>query len=227
MKHLDITLDLETCSTAPDAAPMQLAAVVWDRYATGEHPFLDDEFFNVGIDLRTCVVEGFSFDQETVDWWNRQNETAKRNVSTDICYPVGTAFELFCDWFKTIKQRYDSESICLWCQGLDFDIPVLKTIARRFGQTMPAHYHYFRDSRTYMFETALVLATSAPSLLDDDHYITPDEIMERPSRIYGMIPEINKKWVEGRAKHDAVYDCARTSWSVWQFMKLQEKSYKQ
>ena len=59
MKHLDITFDLETCSTKVTAAIMQLRAVAWNRNAeTSDDIFtIDDgavkeEYFNMGVDMR-------------------------------------------------------------------------------------------------------------------------------------------------------------------------------
>lgn len=213
MKHIDITFDFETCSTAPDAAPMQLAAVAWDRNATGEHPFFD-ETFNIGIDLRTCVVEGFSFDQETIDFWSRQNGAAKQSVTEDECWPVDIAFQRFCEWVETTKERHDTETTCLWCQGQDFDFPILKTIARRFGLKMPAHQHYFRDCRTFVLEAALLLTSTGQFPKQ------ADEIMEKPMRAYDMLPTIPADIVKKRTQHDPLYDCLRSTWSVWQMMKM-------
>lgn len=221
MKHIDITFDFETCSTAPDAAPMQLAAIVWNRFAEGEHPFTEDTF-NVGIDLRTCVVEGFSFDQDTVDFWSRQNETAKQNVTETECYAVDTAFVQFCEWIENMKQKYGADTVCFWCQGQDFDFPILKTIARKFNLKMPVHQHYFRDCRTYVLEAALLVTgrASYKHQLADGSTLTPDEIMEKPMRAYDLIPKIKSDWLDGRSQHDALYDCLRSTWSVWQCMKF-------
>lgn len=219
MKHIDITFDFETCSTAPDAAPMQLAAIVWNRFSEGEHPFTDDTF-NVGIDLRTCVVAGFAFDQDTVDFWSRQNETAKQNVTETECYAVDTAFMQFCEWIEQMKKKYDAGTVCLWCQGQDFDFPILKTIARKFGLKMPVHQHYFRDCRTYVLETVLTLL-SAGNRTDETHsvHLTLDDVLEKPMRAYDLIPKIKSDWLDGRTQHDALYDCLRSTWSVWQCMK--------
>jgi hypothetical protein len=216
-KHIDITFDFETCSTAPDAAPMQLAAIVWNRFSEGEHPFTDDTF-NVGIDLRTCVVAGFAFDQDTVDFWSRQNETAKQNVTETECYAVDTSFMRFCEWIEQMKKKYGADTVCLWCQGQDFDFPILKTIARKFGLKMPVHMHYFRDCRTYVLETALILADthSAP----DGFTFNVSDILEKPMRAYDLIPKINEDWLKGRSQHDAFYDCMRSTWNVWQCMKF-------
>ena len=215
MKHIDITFDFETCSTAPDAAPMQLAAIVWDRNATGEHPFIEDTFC-VGIDLRTCAVQGFSFDQDTIDWWSRQDKTAKQNVTEDECYPVDMAFMQFCEWIEQMKRKYDAETVCLWCQGQDFDFPILKTIARKFELKMPVHQHYFRDCRTYVLETALILAQRETGSIK----LTADEIMAKPMRAYDLIPKLSSKMMENRTQHDALYDCLRSTWSVWQCMNM-------
>lgn len=211
MKHIDITFDFETVSTAPDAAPMQLAAIVWNRDTKLDSPFTDDAF-QVGIDLRTCVVEGFSFDQDTVDWWSRQHNTAKRCVTEEECYGVDTAFQQFCEWIAQMKQKYGADTVCLWCQGQDFDFPILKTIARKFGLKMPVHQHYFRDCRTFVLETVFNGQISHPT--------TADEIMEHPMRAYDFIPKLSSKMMEGRIQHDALYDCLRSTWAVWQCMQL-------
>jgi hypothetical protein len=220
MKHIDITFDFETVSTAPDAAPMQLAALVWKRNTDLESPFTDDAFC-VGIDLRTCAVEGFSFDQDTIDWWSRQNEVAKQNVTEDECFGVDTAFQQFCEWIENMKKKHEADTVCLWCQGQDFDFPILKTIARKFGLKMPVHMHYFRDCRTYVLETVLALL-SAGNMTDETHsvHLTIDDVLEKPMRAYDLIPKINEERLKGRSQHDAFYDCLRSTWSVWQCMKM-------
>lgn len=216
-KHIDITFDFETVSTAPDAAPMQLGAIVWNRDTDLESPFTDDAFI-VGIDLRTCAVEGFSFDQETIDWWSHQNEQAKQSVTEGECYGVDTAFQQFCEWIDQMKKKYGADTVCLWCQGQDFDFPILKTIARKFGLKMPVHQHYFRDCRTYVLETALILADTHSS--PDGFTFSVSDILEKPMRAYDLIPKLSAKVMENRTQHDALYDCLRSTWSVWNCMKL-------
>ena len=232
MKHIDITFDFETVSTAPNAAPMSLGAIVWNRDTELETPFTDDAF-SVGIDLRTCAVEGFSFDQETIDWWSHQNEQAKQSVTEGECYGVDTAFQQFCDWIEQMKQKYGAETVCLWCQGQDFDFPILKTIARKFNLKMPVHQHYFRDCRTYVLEAARILTQRKTAENCGDTRLaqrktaencgltlTEDEIMEKPMRAYDLIPKLSAKMMENRTQHDALYDCLRSTWAVWYCMKF-------
>ena len=217
MKHIDITFDFETVSTAPDAAPMQLGAIVWNRNTELDTPFMD-YVFNTAIDLRTCAVEGFSFDQDTIDWWSRQNDTSKQCVTEGECYAVDRAFQQFCEWIEEMKKKYEADTVCLWCQGQDFDFPILKTIARKFNLKMPVHQHYFRDCRTYVLETALILADthSAP----EGFTFNVSDILEKPMRAYDLIPKLPAKIIENRTQHDAIYDCLRSTWSVWHCMKF-------
>ena len=91
-KHLDFTIDFETCSLSANAAPMQVAIVPWMRDAEKD-PFdlpaadannltADDRERGLGriqpfvgyVDLRTCVVDGFDFDPETIKWWSEKSD---------------------------------------------------------------------------------------------------------------------------------------------------------
>lgn len=223
MKHLDITFDFETCSTAPDAAPMQLGAIAWDRHAT-DSPFLEDDTFTIGIDLRTCVMAGFSFDQSTIDFWSRQNDMAKQNVIQEDMWPVDLAFSKFADWIEATLGNHGADTVCLWCQGQDFDFPILKTIARKFGLQMPVHQHYFRDCRTFVLESVLTLLSQSGRTNEDRSVqLTFDDVIKHPMRAYDMIPKLSSKMMEGRTQHDALYDCMRSTWSVWQCMKMLQR----
>lgn len=216
MKHLDITFVLETCSDAPDAAPMCLAAVAWDRFAAGQRPFLSEEF-KVGIDLRSCVMKGFDFSMETVLWWSRQSAEAQESVAGEECYPIDMAFRLFCDWIKDVRAKYTVGSVCLWCQGSDFDIPVLKHVANRFGLHMPIDRNGFRDCRTYIIEAAQMLADTGriPSV-SPDRDVTADAILADPQRAFLMAPPFE----EQGTKCDPVYNAKRSTWAVWHLMSL-------
>lgn len=210
MKHLDITFDLETCSTAPDAAPMQLAAVVWDRYSTDSHPFMNENL-NLGIDLRTCVMAGLSFEQSTIEWWSRQSEITQKGVISQEPYPVDAAVAVFFDWIQGVMTDHSADTVCLWCQGQDFDFPILKNIAKKFNLTIPVTHHYFRDCRTFVLEMAQLLSEN------------PEEIQARPSLAYSKIPPMPAAVADNRAVHDALYDCYRSSWNVWYMLNHFDK----
>ncbi len=252
-RHIDITFDFETVSTAPNAAPMMLAAVVWDRFAEGENPFLEGiDSFCEGVDLRSCVVDGFDFDAITLEWWSRQSEQAKNCVTAGVGAPVREVFEDFKKWIEIAMDYYEAETVCLWCQGQDFDFPILKTIARKYGLKMPVHQHYFRDCRTVILETAAMMmmrmtgkvmeagrpavettgvvagrpAIETAGVVAEEKenerrrlIAGTDGILKDPEKAYLMIPEMPKGIVAG-GSHDPVYDCMRSSWNVWQCMKM-------
>ena len=82
MKHLDFTIDFETCAMTANAAVMQVAMVPWLR-DNDDDPFpLKNTGVYVGyVDLRSCVVDGFDFDPETIKWWSERNWKAKEAVT--------------------------------------------------------------------------------------------------------------------------------------------------
>ena len=87
MKHLDITFDLETCSTKVTAAIMQLGAVAWNRNAessdnifTLDNGNIKEEYFNMGVDMRKEFIAGLDFDPDTAQWWNNRDEAVKEEM---------------------------------------------------------------------------------------------------------------------------------------------------
>lgn len=96
--HLDFTIDFETCSLSANAAVMQVAVVPWLR-DEDEDPFCKPQA-NTGtwsceglpyvgfVDLRTCVVDGFDFDRDTIKWWSERSDVAKMAVTAAHACPV-------------------------------------------------------------------------------------------------------------------------------------------
>lgn len=107
--------------------------------------------------------------------------------------------------------------------GQDFDFPILKTIARRFNLKMPIHQYYFRDCRTYILESAIVL-THQKIIKSCGDVLTSEKIINDPMLGYDLIPKLSSKTTKNKTKHDALYDCLRSTWGVWNCMKfLQNK----
>lgn len=213
-KILDITFDLETCDVTPTAAPLQLAAVAWDRTkkdAEGD-PFLRDGkqliAFNMRCDLTEAVMDGLTFSQNTIDFWSRQpRKTQQRVIGTesDIRLSPKELWYAFFDWCDSLKDETDSDHIVLWCQGQDFDIPMMKHCAAKYGLKMPFNQYSFRDCRTLAFEMALTT---------EDRI---DEMFRYPkSAPYDYLPPIPEA-LQGYS-HDALFDCIRSTWSVWHIL---------
>lgn len=216
-KILDITFDLETCDVTPTAAPMQLAAVAWDRTRTeaDRDPFLrlGEDFkairmFDFRCDLTEAVMDGLTFSQDTISFWSRQpRETQQRVIGsdTDHRFSPKDLYRQFFDWISDVKEDKEADHVVLWCQGQDFDIPMMKHCVAKYGLQMPFNQYSFRDCRTLAFEVALMQADRT------------DDIFRHPkSAPYEALPSI-PDYLAGYS-HDAAFDCIRSTWSVWNIM---------
>ena len=214
-KHLDITIDFETCGLTVNAAPMQLAAVAWDRFVPVPceedlrkplkdfaNPFtVVDKQFNVGIDLRSCFMLGLEFDKHTSDWWQQKNADVRNEVLSLKPLPLSIALDAFIQWVKDITA--DCTSYTIWAQGSDFDIAKLNHYLAVCGIKAPWKHTQTRCARTYILEHAHMLVPD----------IAPEDAASLPLVVYSHIPKMNDDGL-GHS-HNAIFDCLQTSWNVW------------
>ncbi len=211
MQTLDITIDFETCALCPTAAVMSVGAVAWNREAEDD-PFAFRDFtlpslfvYNKHVDLRSQFVDGFTFDNETAQWWAQKSDEAKRAVLDYDDTPltsIRNVIENLLEWMKEVKEMVGAKQIVLWSQGSDFDIAILRNICGKYGIEIPVSYKNFRDHRTFFMEGAKMILDKAGAEFDADKAYTLVEPYEG----------------EGSA-HDPVYDCKRSIYSTWQMMQ--------
>ena len=243
MRLLDITLDLETCSLSSHAAIMQIAAVAWDRFSTIDTLMFfspdattagQTEHFVRTIDLNSQFVEGlWDFDQNTSGWWGKQKREAKRAVADDpTSAPVAVktrlqsqellnnALACLDDWIRKTLAAHNADNFCLWCQGTDFDIPILRYAAdqTRCNKLLPMalHHKFFRDCRTAIYECV-------GAWLDREDVEQPYnrlDLLKDPTLAYKLLPELPETFGDRENTHDALYDCVRSSWFTWQALRL-------
>ena len=213
---LDITIDFETCSLCPTAAVMSIGAVAWKRdnetspfyqLADGTHD--PDSVFSCHIDLRSMFINGFTFDEKTAAWWKAKTDEAKdsllSNDSYELpCRPIDTAVKDLFEWIEDFKKEQGEQDVCLWAQGTDFDIAILRNICYKFGIHTPLPYTSFRDHRTFTYEAARLICNSCDMSYD-------------PSKTYDLVKDY--KNIEQGAEHDPVFDCKRSIYSTWQMMR--------
>lgn len=213
---LDITIDLETCSLCPTAAVMSIGAVAWRRDNTAS-PFyqLKDgkqdpaSVFSCHIDLRSMFINGFAFDEKTAEWWKTKTDEAKASLlSSDSyelpCRPIDVAVKGLFEWIEDFKKEQGEQEVCLWAQGSDFDIAILRYICYKFGIDMPLPHTGFRDHRTFIYEAARLICKARGWSYD-------------PSKAYILVEDY--KNIEKGAEHDPVFDCNRSIYSTWQMMR--------
>ena len=244
MRLLDITLDLETCSLSSHAAIMQIAAVAWDRLSKDDSQMFfgkvskteETEHFVRTIDLNSQFVEGlWDFDQNTAGWWGRQRQEAKRALAGDITNGtcpsevktekqsqslLNDALADLDDWIRKMLSLYKVENFCIWCQGSDFDIPILRYAAEQTKCSkllpMALHHKYFRDCRTAIYEC------TAKWLERDDVNLpyTKLDLLNDPTLAYKLLPQLPESFGGQENTHGALYDCVRSSWFTWQALRL-------
>lgn len=122
----DIMLDLETLGTVPGCAIASFGAVAFDEFGVAVEGF----YRAVTIpqwDTPGLTAEGLHKDQDTIDWWKRQNDEA-RKVFTD---PDAASLMSALEQLGAFIGRYGSPRV--WGNGADFDNPIVACAARAVG----------------------------------------------------------------------------------------------
>lgn len=233
-KHLDFTLDFETCALSANAAVMQVAIVPWLR-DTDIEPFMskaDAEPFVNYVDLRSCVVEGMDFDPDTICWWSRRSDDAKRAVCRDLPEPIADVLVGALDFIRRLVKEHSLDSICLWAHGMDVDLAILRSLCRRFDIDMESiiPHTQLRDCRTVILEAAYKLAcqqrleaiATAETLLQDGTpvprpAVSPQEVLAGSRKAYDLFLPLPSQY-DG-IQHDAIYDATRSTWYTWQALR--------
>lgn len=223
---IDVTVDLETCSLSPTAAVMSIGAVAWKRYGK-ESPFfyagdgvLRNSTFSAHVDLRSMFLNGFTFDQSTADWWSKQSNEAKaalldNDCDEQPCQPIDVVVNDLFDWMDDIKNKLGDEDFCLWAQGTDFDVAILKYICWKMGIKFRIKHTQFRDHRTFYLEMARILWDAAE----------PNEEKFTLEKAYSLTTDYKDITDDEGAAHDPVFDCKRSIYSTWQMMKKIREAY--
>jgi hypothetical protein len=231
--HLDFTIDFETCSLSANAAVMQVAVVPWLR-DEDEDPFCKPQA-NTGtwpyeglsyvgfVDLRTCVVDGFDFDRDTIKWWSERSDVAKMAVTAGHAQPVDVVLVDALKHIHDVSQLYAAKSICLWCQGPDVDIAILRNLCTKYDTDLESQIPHtsYRDCRTVILEAALLEAERSKDGKGTraNGIAMPDQLMRAPSLAYKMFDPLPEAYAEGSEAHDALYDAYMSSWNTWQALR--------
>lgn len=222
---IDVTVDLETCALCPTAAVMSIAAVAWKRYGK-ETPFFEDgdgvlrnPTFSAHVDLRSMFINGFTFDKSTSEWWANQSDEAKAALLDNDgeyspCLPIDVVVNDFFDWIDDIKTKLGDEDLCLWAQGTDFDVAILRYICWKLGINFRIKYTQLRDHRTFYFELARIIWDAAE----------PNEEKFSVEKAYSLTQDYKDITDEGAA-HDPIFDCKRSIYSTWQMMQKIREVY--
>jgi hypothetical protein len=140
VRFIDVMIDIETLGTTPGSAILSLGAVMFGPTGLGEE-------FYAPISLASCSKAGLAIDPGTVAWWMKQSDAARAAAFRDDVEPLPVALQQFTRWFELVEAERP------WCQGANFDAPLLEAAYRACGMTPPWKYWAVRDTRT-LYELA-------------------------------------------------------------------------
>ena len=138
-------VDLETLSTRSWASILVIGAIKFnlDEPVIPLEKLSSENQFYRRITLESNREIGLHEDSETKKWWDTQPEEVRKEAFEGVRFPLKRVLEEFTAWF--------GKSTRLWCQGANFDAPILDEAYRRFGLTPPWKFWNVRDTRTLYF----------------------------------------------------------------------------
>jgi DNA polymerase III epsilon subunit-like protein len=134
-------IDLETLSTATDAAILSIGAVKFDPFSN-ETKYGDCDKFYVKVDLDSCNELNLSIQDSTIEWWANQSKEAQ-----DEAFGIENRVHIKDAFDRLYKFCWGSSYV--WSNGSGFDLVICNTIFNKLGKTVPWKYYQERDVRTY------------------------------------------------------------------------------
>jgi hypothetical protein len=135
----NIMVDLETLSTSMDAQILTIGAVAFDFWGN-----IKDEFY-LHVDLKSCEELKLRKDEATVKWWESQTDDARKEAfKSENRVPIKEVILQFNKFWNKNKGEK------LWCNGANFDEPILSTVYERLKMEKPWKFWNVRCLRTYL-----------------------------------------------------------------------------
>jgi len=129
-----IMVDIETMGVRPSSAILSIGAVEFNETKLSGT-------FSRRIDLQSCLDAGLTVDASTIHWWIGQSEAARNALLSTRPEPLAEALSAFSAAFLWKKKP-------VWCNGLNFDLPILENAFHATGKHVPWEYFNGRDYRT-------------------------------------------------------------------------------
>ena len=129
-------IDMETIAVSPRATILSLGAVHFNPYGNG---YGDKLYFRVDLDDQVKLNR--EVDQNTLDWWAKQDPIVMEEAfSPDDRIPLTEAMDRF--------QKFAWGCDTFWSHGATFDLVIIEDIMRQLGRPIPWNFWQLRDTRT-------------------------------------------------------------------------------
>ena len=130
----DVMVDLETYGNTPGCIILSIGAV---GFCPEQMKLESEGFYNV-ISMASCREFFLGEDADTVSWWNRQSEDARKVIADaqneDIALTLPDALENLNGY---VSQFGGKRSVRVWGNGANFDNPIL-AVAYKMAGIKPA-----------------------------------------------------------------------------------------
>lgn len=156
----EMMIDLETLDTKPSAVVLSIGAVVWETYVSEETPFelrwrLVERFLRV-LDIQKQVDRKRTVSENTLLWWQRQDQTAKDEAFNPVRQHPGFVL----GDFREFAGKYADPEVgdlginAFWASPATFDFPIWDDLAMTFNNFVPWTYRQKYDVRTVVREAS-------------------------------------------------------------------------
>ena len=154
-----VMIDIETLSTSSDACVATLGAIVFNSNSNNIKEFY------CRIDLDSCDKLGLTRRQDTIDFWNKQDEEARKEIfGNNDRVDIRDAMINFKTFFR------ENKCTEVWCNGANFDEPILSNVYEKLKIEKPWKFWNVRCVRTLMSLAGLKMkdfGTVSHHALDD------------------------------------------------------------
>lgn len=133
----NIMVDLETLGKGSNAVIVSIGAVQFDETGLGAT-------FYRNVQPKSCVDVGMSIDVDTVMWWMKQGDDARKALTL----PGDPLFKVLCDFSDYARHCGSLDEVTLWGNGATFDNVILGNAYDLSGLARPWAFWNDRCHRT-------------------------------------------------------------------------------
>jgi len=131
----DVMIDIETLATSDKALVLSIGAVAFGAYEGGI-----DEGIHIALDPKGQPMREINAD--TVRWWMAQDPATRARAFTGTVGPA-EALGMLAGYI-----RGKAKGALVWANGPQFDLVILRSLARDCDGMITWHYRDERDFRT-------------------------------------------------------------------------------
>ncbi len=140
----EIMLDLETMDTGPYSAILSIGAVRFNL-ETGK---MGGTFYR-NIYLKSCTDLGMTLSADTIMWWMKQSDEARKAFNTSANNSLRDVCEDFTMYVNNVKAT-SLKKVSLWGNGASFDNVIIRNAYDKLSYRFPLPFYADCDVRTIM-----------------------------------------------------------------------------